>query len=638
MSLYFADDDNITFGVQASNVAEAAQFSSTTNDVFVHLYTNNYQDVVENTAYGVAFGSSNIAPTKNDFYFGNITNDGSNVDRVMTIRENNVGIRTAVPQATLHIVGSNLPAAQSNVVLIQTINSPAYPAFIVDRQGYVGIGTSPTSNQSLTIRGKLVVDNLQVGGGSASDPSSKLLVAYGMTHPTDTTYLDFGYKTMSNISNIVTPLLQATNVFDTFRNISRNTFLDNTITFASAPTTRGDVTFTTNFYGNASSYVYTLTTTSNGITTNVNPVPKTTTGSVDSITATFPTGAYSVNIFASASNGSSIGSYFNAYNVATFTVPVTDLISTPSIVLSGSPSPTLSATTTTYSGVQYYTSGLTIVFPPSSIAFTNIYQTIDPVGRIPFAIRLNNASNYTHEQVFTNHLVLNAANTHTITYTHTSTSNGLLTIPATVYNVNGSNINTTFLASISYIGNPAAISETIIPPSQYQLMPIASISRLSTQAASPNVATITTFNPSSPSQYDALFSPFNATYYTTYTAIQSQLGTLSPSLTQIPGAHNQLTLRLTATSQLNSFVLNLNNATGSISSVLVNWTAINTIWYDASMLYTQTNGCAAAIGVTPTTRYPIRLPQSIADSTLQSDIYINITFSGSIPMSGITVS
>jgi hypothetical protein len=45
MSLYFADEDNITFGVQSSNVKEVAQFSSTTDEAFVRMFTNNYSDV-----------------------------------------------------------------------------------------------------------------------------------------------------------------------------------------------------------------------------------------------------------------------------------------------------------------------------------------------------------------------------------------------------------------------------------------------------------------------------------------------------------------------------------------------------------------------------------------------------------------
>lgn len=646
MSLYFADDDNITFGVQASNIAEAAQFSSTTDDVFVHLYTNNYQDLVENTAYGVAFGSSNFSAgvsPRNDFYIGNVTNNGTSVDRVITMRDTNVGIRTSVPQATLHVVGSNLGAG-CNTFLVETINSPAYPALVINNLGYIGIGTTPTTTEALTVRGKLIVDNIQVGGGTgggAGTTSSKLIVAYGMDHPADTTYLDFGFSTMSNISNIVTPLLQADNIRETIANIAGFTFIDNTITTVSAPNTRGEVTFTTKFNGNAPSYIYTLTTIKNGetVTSNVtNPAQVTINGAIDTIKSSpFSTGTYSVNIYATASNGTGTGSYFGKSNVATFTIGPTDLVPTPTVTLTQTPPISFTGSPTIiYSGIPYYTTGTQLTFPVGSIAFTNIYNTIDPVSTVPSALTLN-GSNFSHASLFTNYLTNNASNTRVVSITIASNINIPFTLAATVYNINGSNTYRNFVPAITFVSNGINISETAISKTQYATAPIASVTRLSTSSAIPVVASFTAFNSAAPSQYDALFSPINSTFYSTYSAVQALFGTYTPSFTPVSGAHNQLTLELSTTAPLRAFVLSLTNAVG-VTSVKVNWAGINTTWYDASIIYTQPTGCASA---TPTsTRFPIRLPLALMDQTLavQSYIYVNIVFSGSVPMSGINIS
>lgn len=634
MSLYFADEDNLTFGVQASNVAEAAQFSSTTNDVFMHLYTNNYQDVVENTAYGVAIGSSNYATTpfpRNDLYLGDVINNGAAIDRVLTMRDTRIGIRTSVPEATLHVVGSNMPTTCN----ILRIDAPLVrQALYVDKDGFVGIGTTPTSNQGLTVRGKLVVDNIQVGGGS-SDSSSRLVVAYGLAPPSDVSYLDFGYSTMSNISNIVTPLVQANNLISTFYNIGNNTFLNNTVTTASAATLRGDVTFTTSFYGNAPSYLYTLTTSNvaTGAVARVNATPKKTTGSVDQLTSNFTTGSYTVSIDAAASNGMGLGSYYVAKNVATFNVGQVDTISAPTAILVGTP--TFSSTTITYSGVPYYTTGVQMTLPINAINFTNIYQTIDPA---PATVLTLGNSNYPHSAVFTNHLIANATNTKSVTLTLASNVTTILNIPATVYNINGSNTYPAFVASVTYVGVP--MSEINVPSAQYSSVPVSALVRMSTGSASPNSGNISTFSSSSPTQYDSLFSPMSSTFLTTYTALQAVTGTYMPTYTQISGTHNQLLLRATTTAPLYSFVLNLAGATG-VSAVQVNWAAVNTTWYDATVLYTNAGGCAAAVtSPPPTSRFPVRVPQSIADQVLpdQSSIYINITFSGSIPMAGITLT
>lgn len=207
MSSFFADEDNITFGVQGSNEAEVAQFSSTTDDVFYRLFTNNFS-ATDNFVTGTVIGSSNYDKTnaaRNNLYFGHIT-ETSNVERIMTIVDKRVGINTD-PTATFHVVGSNVD--HSNVLLIETINSPAYPAFTIDKWGKIGFGTTPADRESpvsLVVKGKIQVDGLQIGPAGAAGADGNLISTDGIVStygPGASNYLMFGNNSMCNISSIL---------------------------------------------------------------------------------------------------------------------------------------------------------------------------------------------------------------------------------------------------------------------------------------------------------------------------------------------------------------------------------------------------------------------------------------------------
>lgn len=647
MSLYFADADTLTFGVQSSNTAEVAQFSSTTDEAFLHLYTNNYTDN-ENFTTGVAIGSKSFSANANDLYLGNITNGGSAVQRVLTMRQDRIGIGTTTPTSILHVVGSNLPAA-SNILLVQAINSPAYPALVVDKWGYVGIGTAPNSNNTLTISGKLMVDNIQVGGTPGASGTSKLISAYGMVAPSDATYLDFAYGTMSNISNVVTPLLEATNVTQTFTNIANYTFLNDFTTTISSATLQGNVTFTTTFNGNSPSYVYTLTTSnmSTGQVVNVAGSPFTTTESKDSRTGTFVTGTYALSMLATASNGVGAGSYVIKNKFMDFTVGITDTIGTPSVSIYGSPAPSFGSTLTYVSGIPYYTDQVVITFSPNAIAFTNMYNVVNPVTLIPYALTIGTTS-YTHSDLFTNVSLGTTRNLNTVYHKISSTANPTtsLTIPATVYNVNGSNINSTFVSSIAFVGTP--INESTLQVASYTQMPITSVTRLSVSSTAvtpsqPSIFTdLTTFSNMSISTNDAIYFPYTSTFYSSYTTISAQRGSYAPSYIQVTGSHNVLVLKVQTLVALFSFVLNCVGSSG-IASVYVNWASVNSgaNWYNANKSYTTAMGCSA--GQPTSTRFPIRIESATLNAmssttlTTATDIYIAITFSGSIPLSGISI-
>ena len=96
--MFFAEEvDNVTFGIQGSNMAETMQISSTTDDVYVRFYTNNFADM-ENFITGAVIGSSNYGQNKNNLYFGQISNVDPNamslgdITRTMTISEKMVDI------------------------------------------------------------------------------------------------------------------------------------------------------------------------------------------------------------------------------------------------------------------------------------------------------------------------------------------------------------------------------------------------------------------------------------------------------------------------------------------------------------------------------------------------------------------
>lgn len=111
MSMFFNNiDDTISFGVQSMYSNEVAQFSSTSDDVFIRLFTNNNTRALgnDNLKSGYAIGSSNFDKTQtenNSLYLGYIT-QYSNITKVLNIQNNSVGINTINPQATLEVYTS----------------------------------------------------------------------------------------------------------------------------------------------------------------------------------------------------------------------------------------------------------------------------------------------------------------------------------------------------------------------------------------------------------------------------------------------------------------------------------------------------------------------------------------------------
>lgn len=205
MTTFFADTtDNMTFGVQASNQAEFAQFSSTTDAAFMRMFTNNYA-LNDNLATGVAFGTSNWDKTlaaRNDIFLGHITNY-SNLQKVVVIREDKVGINTTTPQSPFHVFVDSTTTPWSNLARYDIAQGGSnIPAFVVSSQlGSVGVNTEPVTSNAMTIRGRLQVDSLQIG--SSSGGSASLITTQGIQAPPGYTFLEFNNNSFSNITDII---------------------------------------------------------------------------------------------------------------------------------------------------------------------------------------------------------------------------------------------------------------------------------------------------------------------------------------------------------------------------------------------------------------------------------------------------
>ncbi len=640
MSLFFADEDNITFGVQGSNQVEVAQFSSTLDDVFMRLYTNN-NSTVENLTTAVVIGSSNYdksATSANNLYLGHITNCNE-VRRIITMKDERVGINTD-PLATLHIVGSNI--AYSNIVQIESINSPAYPAFNIDKYGYVGIGTQAVSAQELTVRGTIYADAIRIGGGEVGE--SKLITAYGMAPPAESNFLEFGNTTFCNVSEIVAPQVTAENLIETFKNIADSTFLNSAQVSIGTISPAGSVPFTTTFKGNSTSFTYTLSVVNSGTSAVTTLGPRTISNTFSELYAsTFASGNYTVNIDASTP-GTGDGSTFSSNTIARFSVGATDSIGAPSVALSGSPVPSISTSNLVYvSGIPYYGNGTTITYPASSISFTNIYNTIDPrtaltnVLTVRDATHNANATNYTYANLFTNVLLASSTNNNAVSITLSSTTNpSLTTLSATVYNINNQSgvLNSSFQTQIAYLG--AAVNESTLNVADFTGMPITSairqtIAANTASALVPALIDMSTYA-GTPSQYDCFYSPYNGGVFYSSAASISR-GNYAPEYTAPAGAHQNLTFLLATNTTVNAFVLNFTGASG-ISNVYIQWQSVGS-WYNAKTLYTS-GGCAAST-YSSGNRFPIQLPQG-QSLTTNTNIYVNVQFSGSIPLSGITVT
>lgn len=556
MSMYLADDsEQLSFGVQASNVSEVAQFSSTLDNVNIRLFTNNGVETPDNLTTGVAIGSSNYdksGTASNNLYIGHIV-DHSNITPVLLMQDSKIAINTV-----------------------------------------------PYSNNSLTVKGGMSIDNIS------------------------------------------TPWLVASNVNDTFFNISASKYINSAAVSVGTISPAGSVPFTTTFNGNSTLYSYHISTTSNGGTPFKSTLQTSATNTAN-YSRTFATGTYNVHIDVTTP-GTGTGSAFVGSNVATFTVGPTDSVGSPTLTLANAP--TFATThTTSVSGVDYYSIGTVVTFgvSPSRLSFTNMYGSIDPrtiAGLYPLTI---NGTNYAYNTVFADVTSSSSANSSALTTTLTSSANGLLNLSSVVRNINyQSGVSYgSFVSGICYLGT--AIDETVMTMASYTGLPISGITRMSISASqtttveTPSIGNLGNFV--SPSVHDAFFSPLSGSSGRFYPSLSSlPRGSYAPALpSDDGGSHAYVTLKIISTAALSTFVLNLANSDGAnISDVRVYWVALGT-WFNAKVFYTSAGGCASSTWSSGATRFPITVPQGLS-VTAAGTIYINIKSTGYLDLAGMSVS
>lgn len=182
MATYFADDiDQLSFGVQASNVQEVAQFSSTLDNVVIRMFTNNGVETPDNLTTGVAIGSSNYdktATASNNLYIGHITGK-SNINPVFLMQDSKIAVNT-VPFSnysltvnggmsidtisTPWLVASNVNDAFYNIAAQKYINSASvYVSEGPTPSGMVGFLTNFAGNStSYTYRLSFTSNNVSI--------------------------------------------------------------------------------------------------------------------------------------------------------------------------------------------------------------------------------------------------------------------------------------------------------------------------------------------------------------------------------------------------------------------------------------------------------------------------------------------
>jgi hypothetical protein len=122
-----------------------------------------------------------------------------------------------LPTAELHVSGPAYNQINTTILQIDytsNASSSGIPASNVVKSaltirgdGFIGIGTDPVAGQTVTLKGLLKVDSLQIGGdGSFTAGTGELIVAPGMRSPGgfgSANYLSFGSNNLSNITNVV---------------------------------------------------------------------------------------------------------------------------------------------------------------------------------------------------------------------------------------------------------------------------------------------------------------------------------------------------------------------------------------------------------------------------------------------------
>jgi len=368
-------------------------------------------------------------------------------------------------------------------------------------------------------------------------------------------------------------------------------------------------------------------------------------------------GDYAVTITINTNNTGGIGN--GSY--ITKSVPIylqpSDSMGNPNII---APYTQLGITgsTTTISGVKYYTNGAYIPVPRYGITFNNIYNVVD--NRSFYHLTLSQSS---YGSYFSTSLVYSNGSGGYLPFPRTNQNvsylngeafnayiTGFLPILANLTNaISKQNVLTFFPTADNwsggepYIGYTPAVDEVTIPLNQGGTSSSTVISQQrysimnrETTPNTPSLGNINVFNADLLTQYDPAFQPFDNNFYASdFTTSLNSTYILPKVATFTPGT-KYLVLKVAIDAALKAFNILFGSSSTGIVNTWVYWTRSGTdTWYDASISYTSPGGCLAGYGVNAIS---INLNTG-ADPTYTpgGDIYINIKFTGNIKLSEILI-
>lgn len=368
-------------------------------------------------------------------------------------------------------------------------------------------------------------------------------------------------------------------------------------------------------------------------------------------------GDYAVTITINTNNTGGIGN--GSY--ITKSVPIylqpSDSMGNPNII---APYTQLGITgsTTTISGVKYYTNGAYIPVPRYGITFNNIYNVVD--NRSFYHLTLSQSS---YGSYFSTSLVYSNGSGGYLPFPRTNQNvsylngeafnayiTGFLPILANLTNaISKQNVLTFFPTADNwsggepYIGYTPAVDEVTIPLNQGGTSSSTVISQQrysimnrETTPNTPSLGNINVFNADLLTQYDPAFQPFDNNFYASdFTTSLNSTYILPKVATFTPGT-KYLMLKVAIDAALKAFNILFGSSSTGIVNTWVYWTRSGTqTWYDASISYTSPGGCLAGYGVNAIS---INLNTG-ADPTYTpgGDVYINIKFTGNIKLSEILI-
>ena len=544
-----------------------------------------------------------------------------------------VGIGTNTPITNLHVIGNTVISNSLTVGTVTTQNN------IIN----LGSGTLYGTIFANTITaGQITTQNNTINAGSGIIYASNIYIMGNIYDSNNQPYTSGGggggftsgqsittgtITTQNNIINtgsgaIYSANVQALNLFDIFKNISQNQYIDSVILSNGPIVQYENVQIYISILGNSLLYSYNVYIDTNPIAINTNTlsVSGTSTTVTTNFSYSFSGGNHSLKIIATT-GGSGYGS--SASN--TLSISISDPVRTPAMFIYNSANISASGNTINVSGIPYYTSGASITFSQNSLGFSNTYNVSPPSMPIFLTLSDSNnyiqASNYQYTNIFLSPFFdYNQISSNSLQFIYTLLNSNILdttspiTLTATLSNINTSypakynNGIPTSLRGTQYFSNIAYLSTSISEYSQFPNLTayLSSISRVSLSNNSCNISTLSNvLNPiinidtvqypsqvSTMSYNDAIYSVYDKSYYQAFSNMTaySNNGLIFPPLQQSltnslnsKNYHHNLLFQITpaaSISRFGSFSIQLEGATNSIGRIFVNWG--NSGWYDAN--------------------------------------------------------